>query len=133
HGPHAVAVVIHGGFWRAYYQRDLMHPICENLAAGGWAVWNIEYRRVGGAGGWPMTFRDVATAIDFLELIAERHRLDLDRLAALGHSAGGHLALWLAARAGLPPHAPGAGPIVRPAGVVSQAGVSDLRLSEELE
>src|SRR5699024_9416253 len=77
HGPHAVAVVIHGGFWRAYYQRDLMHPVCENLAAGGWAVWNIEYRRVGGAGGWPMTFRDVATAIDFLELIAERHRLDL--------------------------------------------------------
>lgn len=131
-GPHRVTVVIHGGYWRAYFKRDLMDAVCRDLVGRGWAAWNIEYRRVGAGGGWPSTFRDVATAVDFLDLLAARHPLDLTRMIALGHSAGGHLALWTAARGGLPEHAPGAGPVLRPAGVVSLAGVSDLRLAEQL-
>ncbi len=132
-GPHPVATVLHGGFWRAYYTRDLMDRMCADLVGRGWAVWNLEYRRVGAGGGWPATFRDVATGVDLLDLLAERYLLDLGRHVALGHSAGGHLALWAAARGGLPAQAPGAHPVARPAGVVSLAGVNDLRLAERLE
>lgn len=132
-GPHPVTVVVHGGYWRAYYKRDLMDGLCADLAGRGWAAWNIEYRRVGAGGGWPQTFRDVAAAVDFLDLLADRHPLDLRRIGALGHSAGGQLALWAAARRSLPADAPGAAPVVVPSGVVSLAGVSDLRLAEELE
>jgi acetyl esterase/lipase len=131
-GPHRVAVVIHGGYWRAGYGRDLMDAVCADLAGRGWAAWNLEYRRVGAGGGWPATFLDVAAGVDVLHALAEDHRLDLARVAAIGHSAGGQLALWTAARAGLPAGAPGAEPVVRPAGVVSQAGVCDLRLSAAL-
>ncbi len=132
-GPHPVAVVIHGGYWRAYYRRDLMDGLAADLAARGWAAWNIEYRRVGADGGWPQTFRDVACAIDLLDLLADRHGLDRARIAAIGHSAGGQLGLWAAARPQLPADAPGADPIVVPTTVVSLAGVADLRLAEELE
>ena len=67
-GPWPVAVVIHGGYWRARYDRTLMDPVCVDLAAHGWAAWNLEYRRIGpgGTGGWPQTFDDVAAAIDHL-------------------------------------------------------------------
>ncbi len=63
-----VAVVIHGGFWRARYDRTLMEPLCADLAGRGWAAWNLEYRRIGpgGSGGWPMTFADVGAGIDQL-------------------------------------------------------------------
>ena len=65
-GPAPVAVVIHGGFWRAGYGRKLMRPLCEDLAERGWIAWNVEYRRLGhgSGGGWPTTFEDVAAAID---------------------------------------------------------------------
>ena len=90
-------------------------------------MWNLEYRRIGwrSRGGWPATFEDVAAGIDALGEAGER--LDLDRVVAIGHSAGGHLALWAAARPGLPAGAPGAEPRVRVAGAVAQAGVVDLR------
>ena len=129
-GPHPVVVVFHGGYWRARYDRSLMTSLCLDLAAHGLAAWNLEYRRVGGGGGWPKTLLDVAAGVDALaELEAP---LDLERVAAVGHSAGGHLAMWAAARARLPAGAPGAAPRVRIGAVVSQAGVLDLRLAAAL-
>jgi acetyl esterase/lipase len=126
-GPHPVVVLVHGGFWRARYGRDLMTPLAADLEAAGWASWNVEYRRLGQAGGgWPGTFADVAAAVDHLAGLAGPHALDLARVVTVGHSAGGHLALWLACRPGLPAGAPGAGPVVRVAAAVAQAGVVDL-------
>jgi acetyl esterase/lipase len=123
--PPGVAVVVHGGFWRQSYGLELGRPLAADLVAAGLAAWNIEYRRVGGGGGWPATFADVAAAVDALAA-PDAPALDLGRVVAVGHSAGGHLAAWLAARPGLPADAPGAGPRVRLRGAVSQAGVLDL-------
>ena len=127
-------MVIHGGFWRARYGRKLMRPLCEDLAGRGWAAWNIEYRRLGGVsgGGWPTTFGDVASAIDHLAEIRTDFALDLSRVVAIGHSAGGHLATWAAARHRLPQGAPGGYPRVRATAAVSQAGVVDLELAWDL-
>jgi acetyl esterase/lipase len=110
-------VVIHGGFWRARYGRSLGRPLAVDLARRGYTAWNIEYRRVGAGGGWPYTADDVAAAIDHLA------ELDVDTSAvvAVGHSAGGHLAVWAAGRAE---------PRVALTGVVSQAGVLDLVTAE---
>jgi len=112
-------VLIHGGFWRARYDLDLGRPLAADLAARGYTAWNIEYRRVGNGGGWPATLTDVAAAIDLLAT------LDVDgrHVAAVGHSAGGHLAAWAASRPNLPADAPGADPAVRLSGAVAQAGV----------
>lgn len=127
-GPHPVAVVLHGGHWRTGFGRLVTRPIALDLAAHGVAAWNLEYRRMGtgrgGGGGWPMTFDDVAAGIDALAGVTG---LDLDRVTVVGHSAGGHLALWAGARAGLPAGAPGAGPVVRPSLVVALAPVTHLR------
>ena len=92
--PRGVVVVVHGGFWRHAYDLSLGRPLAADLAAAGLAAWNIEYRRVGGGGGWPATFEDVAAAVDALagpvqEVAGE---LPLDRVVAVGHSAGGQLA-----------------------------------------
>jgi acetyl esterase/lipase len=122
-GKVPVAVVIHGGFWMSGYGKELATPLAEDLAAQGIAGYAIEYRRVGNGGGWPATFEDVAAAIDKL---ADQPRLDLTKVIAVGHSAGGHLAVWAAGRAGLPQGAPGAAPRVVLTGAVSQAGVLDL-------
>jgi acetyl esterase/lipase len=126
--PRGVVVVVHGGFWRHAYDLDLGRPLAADLAAAGLAAWNIEYRRVGGGGGWPATFDDVAAAVDALAgpVHDAAGELPLDRVVAVGHSAGGHLAAWLAARPGLPSGAPGAEPRVVLRGAVSQAGVLDL-------
>jgi acetyl esterase/lipase len=121
--PLGVAVVIHGGFWRAAYDASLGRDLAQDLAQRGWATYNIEYRRVGAGGGWPTTLQDVADAID---LLSDLH-LDLTRVVAIGHSAGGHLATWAAGRARLPTTAPGSSPRVSLTGVVAQAGVLDLR------
>jgi acetyl esterase/lipase len=96
-GPHPVAVVLHGGYWRAKYSKRLMKAVCADLARRGVAAWNVEYRRLGRGqgGGWPATFDDVAAAIDHLAALAD-DRLDLGSVTAVGHSAGGHLALWSA-------------------------------------
>lgn len=98
-GPHPVAVVVHGGFWLASFELSLMDPLCDALTAQGIATWNVEYRGVGNdGGGWPGTLLDVAAAADTLRALAMTRPLDLGRVVAVGHSAGGHLALWLAAR-----------------------------------
>jgi acetyl esterase/lipase len=92
-------ILIHGGFWRSQYGLDLMTDLARDLAMRGIAVWNIEYRRLGeSGGGWPATLLDVAKAADYLRTLAPIHDLKLQRVVSIGHSAGGHLALWLAAR-----------------------------------
>jgi|SRR5450755_2241 len=94
-----VVILIHGGFWRAAYGLSLMAGLAENLAQRGFAAWNIEYRRVGDSGGgWPNTLLDVARATDHLKASQQSYHLDLQRVIPVGHSAGGHLALWLCTR-----------------------------------
>lgn len=123
-GPWPTVVLIHGGFWRWGWDRTLMTRLAHDLAGRGCAAWNIEYRRVGQeGGGWPGTLEDVAAAIDAL---GDLPQVDPARVATVGHSAGGQLALWLAARRRLPAGVPGAAPRVRPRAAVSQAGVLDL-------
>lgn len=124
-GPVPVVVLIHGGFWRQEFALDLMNGLAESLAANGYAAWNIEYRRVGGAGGYPQTFDDVAAAVDHLATLDDP-RLDTSRVAVVGHSAGGHLAAWVASREALPDDAPWADPAIRPVVAFPQAGVLDL-------
>lgn len=109
-----LVVVIHGGFWKAQYGADLGTPLAADLVGRGWTVANIEYRRVGSGGGTPETFDDVAAAIDAL---ADVDDLDLSTVVTLGHSAGGHLAVWAAGRSD---------PGVRVTHAISQAGVLDL-------
>lgn len=125
HPPSAPAtgstvVLVHGGFWRERYRRDLMAPLVPSLTAAGHVAVNLEYRRVGGAGGWPTTLADVAAGIDALATIGD---VPTERVVTVGHSAGGHLAVWAAARHRLPDDAPGAGPVVHPVAAVSLAGV----------
>ena len=128
-----VAVVIHGGYWRSRYGAELGQPLAQDLAEHGIAAWNLEYRRAGNGGGWPETFQDIAAGIDKLAEVAEEHALDLSRVVAMGHSAGGHLAVWAAGRQNLPAGAPGANRArVTLTAVVSQAGLLDLRTAREL-
>lgn len=121
-----VVVLVHGGYWQAGYDRHLEDKVAVDLVRAGWAVWNLDYRAVGDGGGWPSTFADVAAGADRLAAAARDHRLPLDRVVAVGHSAGATLALWLVARAGLPAGAVGAAPKVRVTAVAAQAGVDDL-------
>jgi acetyl esterase/lipase len=123
-GPHPVIVTIHGGSWQARYGKVVMRGLAADLVRRGWAVWNIEYRRIGAGGGWPETFLDAAAAIDHLRTLDAP--LDLDSVSFLGHSAGGHLALWAATRERLPDGAPGARPLIRPRRAIGQAPVCDL-------
>lgn len=116
-----VVVVIHGGFWLADYDLSLGRPLAASLVAAGWTAYNVEYRRVGNGGGWPRTFDDIAAAIDAL---ADIERLDTSQVITLGHSAGGHLAVWAASRVRLPTGV-GADPRVPVTAAVSQAGVLD--------
>jgi acetyl esterase/lipase len=121
-GPFPVVVVLHGGYWRARYSMRLMKGACADLARRGLAAWNVEYRRLGRGqgGGWPATLDDVAAAIDHLALLADP-RLDIDSgVAALGHSAGGQLALWSASRGD---------PKVAVRRVVAQAAVCNLTVA----
>ena len=99
-GAHPVIVLIHGGCWLgALPGPELMDPMVDPLRARGFAVWNIEYRRIGqNGGGYPGTFQDIGAAIDELRMIAPAHHLDLGHVVLAGHSAGGHLAAWAAAR-----------------------------------
>jgi acetyl esterase/lipase len=128
-GPHPVVVVIHGGCWRNAFDLDHISPLSAALTDSGVATWTIEYRRIGDpGGGWPGTFQDVAAGIEHLDALAVRFPLDRERVVLLGHSAGGHLALWWAGRRNLPADSalrlPGA---VVASGIVSLAGITDLR------
>jgi len=96
-GPHPLIVLIHGGGWKALWRKDIMAPMAVDLARRGYATWNIEFRRLGAGGGWPMTFDDVAAAINSVEELRQRFPLDESRLLLVGHSSGGQLALWAAA------------------------------------
>jgi acetyl esterase/lipase len=116
-GPWPAVVVVHGGYWRDRFDRAGTAPLANDLAARGYLAWNVEYRRVGrDGGGWPGTLEDVAAAADALP---GRPDVDPERVVVLGHSAGGQLALWLAARARR-------GSPLRPAAAVSLAGLADL-------
>jgi acetyl esterase/lipase len=119
--PHSLAIVIHGGYWRALYDLAYAGHICAVLTAKGIVTANVEYRRVGNTGGgWPGTFADVRSAYQFLVQNAARYGLDTGRVAAIGHSAGAQLALCLAAReTGIQ-------------SVISLAGVIDLQRAYEL-
>jgi acetyl esterase/lipase len=130
-GRRPVAIVIHGGCWMSQYDLSYMGHLSGALAEAGVATWSVEYRRVGNqGGGWPGTFEDVARAADHLRTIAKTYPLDLNQVVAVGHSAGGHLALWLAARKLLPKDSPVYSPDPLPLrGVVSLAGITDLRRS----
>ena len=115
-------VIIHGGFWRATYDLSLGRPLAADLVRRGYAVWNLEYRRIAAGGGWPATFDDVAAGIDKLADLG----VDTSQVVAIGHSAGGQLAVWACARPKLPLGSPGANPRVKLTAAVSQAGVLDL-------
>ena len=122
-GPHPVVIFIHGGFWRAAYNLDHAGHLCTALARAGAATWSIEYRRIGDpGGGWPGTLEDVLHASEHLVRIAPRYGLDLKRIVASGHSAGGQLVLWLAAQMA-----------VDLRGVAPLAAVSDLRRAWALQ
>jgi acetyl esterase/lipase len=117
-GPHPAIIYIHGGYWRAKY--DLTHAghICAALTKAGYATWNLEYRRLGEpGGGWPRTMEDILKGAQYIK------KLNFAHVVAAGHSAGGQLALWLAAQRDAPP--------LR--GVTSLAGVCDLRRAWELK
>lgn len=129
-GPFPVAIILHGGCWIASYAN--VHntaALADALRNAGVATWNIEYRRYGDPGaGWPGTFADVAMAADHLRTLAARYPLDLTRVISVGHSAGAHLALWLAARVKLPPESPLYRATPLPLrGVLALAGPGDLR------
>lgn len=128
-GPFPTVVLIHGGCWQADLPGvELMDYLAADLRHRGYAVWNIEYRRIGHPdGAYPGTFEDAAAGVDHLRTLAAPRKLDLGRVVFVGHSAGGHLASWLAARAGLPKASPlwMADPLPVK-GVVSLAGINDL-------
>src|SRR3982074_3793161 len=111
-GARPIVITLHGGFWRAEYNLDHAGHLCAALTAKGLATANVEYRRVGNEnGGWPNTFADIRGAYQFLRQDARKHSLDSQRLVVMGHSAGGQLALCLAA------HAARVTPVVSLAGV----------------
>jgi acetyl esterase/lipase len=123
-GLHPVVIAIHGGFWRARYDLGHLGHLCQAITSAGFATWSLEYRRVGQAGGgFPGTMEDVGCGADFLLQLAERFPLDVGRAVAIGHSAGGQLALWLGARKSSD---------FRLRGVVALAAVSDLTMASAL-
>jgi acetyl esterase/lipase len=124
-------VLVHGGFWRPMYDRTHLGPMAQALAGAGNVVAVPEYRRAGMAEeGWTGPFNDIAAALDQAHPLAGEHGADLGRITWAGHSAGGHLALWAAARPGLPAGSPWRGPCAA-THVVSLAGCNSLRLCAE--
>jgi len=98
-GPHPVGIVIHGGCWLSIADLHVMDHFCHELTKAGIATWNLEYRRVDSpGGGWPATFEDISKGIDHIRILADEYNLDLSRVVVIGHSSGGHLALWAGAR-----------------------------------
>ncbi|XBO87238.1 alpha/beta hydrolase [Bacillus licheniformis] len=126
--PCPVVVMIHGGFWQSRYDLEENNPIAEDLTSRGYATWNIEYRRVGeDGGGWKGTFNDVIYAINHLSQLKESYHLDLSSAIVIGHSAGAHLALWLASRTEAESDQTFHKLLVPIKKVISLAGVTDLK------
>lgn len=129
-GPHPVVVIIHGGCWLSAFSLDLMDAMATDLTEKGYATWNLEYRRLSDiGGGWPNTFLDVAQGLNYLKTLEKEYNLNLRRVVVTGHSAGGHLALYLAGKRNIPADFPIADPDPNPvsiSGVVSLAGIVDL-------
>jgi acetyl esterase/lipase len=126
-GPQPAVIFIHGGFWRSDYTLDHAGHLCAALARAGAAVWSLEYRRIGDPGlnakePWSGISDDIIHGAQHLVAIADRYHLDLKRVIAAGHSAGGQLALWLAAQQ-----------VVDLRGVVPLAAISDLRRAYALQ
>jgi acetyl esterase/lipase len=120
-GPFPVVMNLHGGYWRAKYDLKYTGHLCAALTTRGLATWNLEYRRVGNAGGgWPGTFEDVRNGYRHISQIAKRYNLDTANMVVMGHSAGGQLALCLA----------GHEPLIKRA--IALAGVVDLLQAWEL-
>lgn len=129
-----VIVFVHGGAWQSKWNKQHTEPFVEALTQQGFATWDLEFRRIGHlGGGYPGTFTDIAEGADFLKVAAESYPLNLDQVIAVGHSSGGHLALWLAGRHQLPDSSElfRSNPLPLH-GVISIAGVNDLELSYEL-
>jgi len=125
-GPYALAISIHGGFWRAKYDLGYAGHLCAALTTKGIATANVEYRRVGNAGGgWPGTFVDVRSAYQFLLRSARQHEFDAGRVLVIGHSAGGQLGLGLAA------HESGVRSVVSLGGVADMQRAYGLHLSND--
>jgi acetyl esterase/lipase len=136
-GPFPVAILVHGDCWSAKLENlpdavtsfELLRPVASALVEAGVASWNIEYRRLGNeGGGWPGTYLDISHATDLLRDIATRYDLDLNRVIAIGHSSGGQLAMWLAAREKLPKNS-----ILRTNSPLSLKGVIDIDGPPDLE
>jgi acetyl esterase/lipase len=129
-GLYPVVIVIHGGCWMSQYDLHHISPLAAEITKMGFATWSLEYRRVGNdGGGWPGTFQDVADGSDHLRNLALEFPLDLNRIITIGHSAGGHLALWVAARHKIPKQ----GSLYKKnplpiQGVIALAGVGNLDL-----
>ncbi len=132
-GPYAVAILIHGGCFLSMYNIEHNARFAEALTESGIAVWNLEYRRVGNeGGGWPGTFEDIAHGADHLRVLAKEYPIDLERVISIGHSAGGHLAWWGAARHRLADDGPiRFGHPISPKGVLALASVPDLAYLHE--
>jgi len=134
-GPFPVVVLVHGGCWTVQFGGiTQMRNMASDLAAQGIAVWNVEYRRYDEpGGGYPGMYQDVAAAVDRLKQEAAASQLDLTRVVAVGHSAGGHLAQWAASRHKLPAWSPAwvKEPLAIPQ-VISLGGLADLRLQATL-
>ena len=129
-GPHPVALLVHGGCWSIRYGGiEQMRNLAGALAALGIAAWSVEYRRVDeDGGGYPGTYQDMHAALDLLGEQAQRHQLDLGRLVAIGHSAGGQLVQWIAGRARIAPSSPLFRASLLPVRhIISLGGLADLR------
>ncbi|WP_158944081.1 alpha/beta hydrolase [Granulicella sp. S190] len=128
-------VFFHGGWWKSKYDLAYAGHLCAALKSIGIASWSVEYRRVGETGGgWPTTFEDAAAGLEFVRTLAKTYPFDLERVITMGHSAGGHLAFWVAGRHHIEPHHELA---ILPShvsllGTIALAGAVDLRLTIDL-
>ena len=132
--PHKVVLMLHGGCWvNSVADRSIMNWIADDLRRQGIAVWNVEYRGADSGGGYPGTYQDVAKAADLLAREGAGYGLDTRRVPVIGHSAGGHLALWLANRAALPANSPfRSSHMFKPVAAISQGGIPDLGMISAL-
>ena len=130
-----LVVFFHGGWWKSEYDLGYAGHLCADLKKHGIATWSVEYRRVGSTGGgWPTTFQDAASGFDYAATLVKTYALYLARVVTMGHSAGGHLAFWIAGRHHIEPHSEiyEPRPQVPLKGAIALAGAVDLRLTIDL-